>query len=46
MLLMMNFDSTVWCVVGIGEQVGEHEGRWAMLKICVALNKEKGCMLS
>ena len=39
---MMNLDSTVWCVVGIWEQAGEHEGRWTMLKICVALIKEKG----
>ena len=38
----MNLDSTVWCVVGIWEQAGEHEGRWTMLKICVALSKEKG----
>ena len=42
MLLRMNLDSTVWCVVGIWEQAGEHEGRWTMLKICVALIKEKG----
>ena len=41
MLFMMNLDSTVWCVVGIWEQAGEHEGRLTMLKICVALIKEK-----
>ena len=44
MLLRMNLDSTVWCVVGIWEQAGEHEGRWTMLKICVALSKEKGIL--
>ena len=38
MLLMMNFDSTV----GIADRWGGKDSRWTMLKICVALNKEKG----
>ena len=42
MLLMMKFDSTVLIVVGIEDRSGEQDGRWAMLKICVALIKEKG----
>ena len=41
MLLMIDLDSTVWIVAGIAEQSGEQYGRLAMLKICVALNKEK-----
>ena len=42
MLLMMNLDSTVWVVSGIADRSGVHSSRWTMLKICVALNKEKG----
>jgi hypothetical protein len=42
MLLMINLDSTVWIAVAIAGQSGEHDGRWEMLKICVALIKEKG----
>ena len=41
MLLMMKCDSTVWIVMGIEDRSGEHDDRWEMLKICVALNKEK-----
>ena len=42
MLLMMNLESTVWVVAGIEDRSGAHDVRWAMHKICVALNKEKG----
>ena len=42
MLLMINWDPTVWVIEGVKHQEGEHEGRWTMLKICVALNKERG----
>ena len=42
MLLMMNLNSTVWIAVGIANRSREQDCRWAMLKICVALIKEKG----
>ena len=42
MLFMMNLDSTVWNAVGIADRSSEQDCRWAMLKICVALIKEKG----
>ena len=42
MLLMINLDSAVWYCGGGVDRSGVHSSRWTMLKICVALNKEKG----
>ena len=41
MLFMMNLDSTVGVMGRIEERSGNQNGTEAMLKICVALNKEK-----
>jgi hypothetical protein len=41
MLLMMDLNSVVWVVAGIEDRSGEHSDRREMLKICVALIKEK-----
>ena len=41
MLLMTEFDSVVWIVMGIADRSGEHFDRRAILKICAALIKEK-----